>query len=56
MMKLFFLTAQLHIENHDKVKKKLAKGKKGKSMTARRGVARSVASRKNKSKKHSKKR
>lgn len=51
MIKLFFLTTQLHVENHDTVKKKLAKGKKGKSMTARRGAARSVASRKKKTKK-----
>ena len=55
MIKLFFIAAELHIANHDTVKKKLAKGKKGKSMTARRGVARSVASRKKKSKKRSKK-
>ncbi len=50
MIKLFFLTTQLHVENHDTVKKKLAKGKKGKSMTARRGAARSVASRQKKTK------
>lgn len=55
MLQLFFLTAQLHISNHDTIKKKLAKGKKGKSMTARRGAARSVASRKKKSKKRSRK-
>ncbi|MFV2016430.1 MAG: hypothetical protein ACC656_13445 [Candidatus Heimdallarchaeota archaeon] len=50
MLKLSFLSTQLHLSNHDTVKKKLAKGKKGKSMTARRGSARSVASRKKKKK------
>lgn len=50
MIKLFALSTQMHLANHDTVKKKLAKGKKGKSMSARRGSARSVASRKKKKK------
>ena len=52
MIKLFFLTAQLHISNHDRVKKKVAQGSKGKSMTSRRGAAKTGAGR---SKKRSKK-
>ncbi|MHA2030865.1 MAG: hypothetical protein ACW99Q_15910 [Candidatus Kariarchaeaceae archaeon] len=54
MINLFILSSQLHATNHENIKKKIAKGKKGKSMSARRGSARSVASRKKKKKRKKK--
>jgi len=55
MLKLFFLGAQLHLSNHENVKKKVAQGSKGKSMSTRRGIARRGAGRSSKPKTKSRK-
>lgn len=55
MLRLFFLGAILHIANHESVKKKVAKGSKGKSMSSRRGIARRGAGRTSKPKTNRKK-